>query len=359
MWGDLPPALTRAGVLATGKSIARMQERSGAIAWPDGHVDAGDHVECAMALSACGLRSRPGGPTGGCARPSAPTARGPVRSRPAATPGGESHHAAYVAVGAWHEYQVTGDERHALAMWPTVRGAVQRALGLRTPRGEVRWERDAAGVPETYALLSGRASIHLSLRCAVALAKLADDPRPELMARPGRHQLGAPGGPAPGGVRGQEPGPPWTGTTRCSAEPSAARTRTAGSRRPGVRSWPRVSGVRCVSDEQWVTAAETCELVIALEACGMCVGGRGGVRAERFIPAAPGRLRLGRAGSSPTRRRSLRERRSWTAAAVVLAADALTGFSGGAGIFRDAADQAGQPGDRTACGCQLEPGRAC
>jgi hypothetical protein len=36
---------------------------------------------------------------------------------------------------------------------------------------------------------------------------------------------------------------------------------------------------------------------------------------------------------------------------VVLAADALAGFSGGAGIFRDAADEAGQPGDRTACGC--------
>ena len=29
------------------------------------------------------------------------------------------------------------------------------------------------------------------------------------------------------------------------------------------------------------------------------------------------------------------ERSSWTAAAVVLAADALTGFSGGAGVFRD------------------------
>jgi hypothetical protein len=48
--------LTQAGVLATGESIARMQDRSGVIAWPDGHVDAWDHVECAMALSACGLR---------------------------------------------------------------------------------------------------------------------------------------------------------------------------------------------------------------------------------------------------------------------------------------------------------------
>src|SRR5947209_13883565 len=64
-------------------------------------------------------------------------------------------------------------------MWPTVRRAVEWALGLRTTRGEVLWERDAAGRPGTYALLSGCASIHQSLRCAVALAKLADDPRPD------------------------------------------------------------------------------------------------------------------------------------------------------------------------------------
>ena len=36
------------------------------------------------------------------------------------------------------------------------------------------------------------------------------------------------------------------------------------------------------------------------------------------------------------RRRSRAERSSWTAAAVVLAADALAGFSRGAGVFRDA-----------------------
>ena len=64
-------------------------------------------------------------------------------------------------------------------MWPTVRSAVEWALELRTARGEVRWERDAVGLPGTYALLSGCASIHQSLRCAVALAKLADDPRPD------------------------------------------------------------------------------------------------------------------------------------------------------------------------------------
>ncbi|MBV9207189.1 MAG: prenyltransferase, partial [Actinobacteria bacterium] len=46
-----------------------------------------------------------------------------------------------------------------------------------------------------------------------------------------------------------------------------------------------------------------------------------------------------------------RERSSWTAAAVVLAADALSGFSGGAGIFREAAEGTSRDADRTACGC--------
>ncbi|HJY94746.1 MAG TPA: prenyltransferase, partial [Streptosporangiaceae bacterium] len=172
---------SEAEVLATGESIARAQEPSGAIAWPDGHVDAWDHVECAMALSACGLR--------GPARRAFAWLRDTQRadgSWPRSSigegvidPAAESHHAAYVAVGAWHEYLVTGDEGHALTMWPTVRRAVEWALALRTPRGEVAWERDASGTAGTYALLSGCSSIHQSLRCAVALGKLADDPQPD------------------------------------------------------------------------------------------------------------------------------------------------------------------------------------
>src|SRR5690348_11120259 len=48
--------LTAGQVLSTGHAIAAVQQRDGAIGWPDGHVDAWNHVECAMALSVCGLR---------------------------------------------------------------------------------------------------------------------------------------------------------------------------------------------------------------------------------------------------------------------------------------------------------------
>ena len=47
--------LTEAEIRTTGETIAAAQEESGAIGWPDGQVDAWNHVECAMALSVCGL----------------------------------------------------------------------------------------------------------------------------------------------------------------------------------------------------------------------------------------------------------------------------------------------------------------
>ena len=130
-------------------AIARMQERSGAIAWPDGHVDAWDHVECAMALSACGLRE----PRRRAYRWLRETQRADgswprsVADGRVTDPAAESHHAAYVAVGAWHEYLVTGDERHTLVMWPTVRRAMEWTLALRTPRGdELHCERAVEGL---------------------------------------------------------------------------------------------------------------------------------------------------------------------------------------------------------------------
>ena len=101
-----------------------------------------------MALSACGLREparrayqwlretqRPDG------SPLCSVQAGQVTD-----PAAESHHAAYAAVGVQYEHLVTGDERHAQLMWPMARQAMEWMLELRTPRGEVAWERDAAGL---------------------------------------------------------------------------------------------------------------------------------------------------------------------------------------------------------------------
>src|SRR3984957_13430116 len=125
---EIPGVLTAEQILATGRSVAAMQQPSGAIGWPDGHADAWNHVECAMALTTCGLT--------GPARRAYQWLRSTQRadgSWPRETVGqavtnaaAESNQVAYVAVGVWHELLVTGDEEFAAQMWPVV----QRAIGF-------------------------------------------------------------------------------------------------------------------------------------------------------------------------------------------------------------------------------------
>src|SRR5438552_3841848 len=112
--------ITADQIAATGHAIAAVQQPSGAIGWPDGHVDAWNHVECLMALSLAGrtdaarrgyewLRSsqRPDGSW----RKVMPEGEEDLTT--------ESNHAAYCAVGVWHELLVHRDEGFAARMWPT------------------------------------------------------------------------------------------------------------------------------------------------------------------------------------------------------------------------------------------------
>src|SRR5205807_2850076 len=185
----VPGILTEAEIRATGEAIAAGQEDSGAIGWPDGLVDAWNHVECAMALSVAGLPGPARRAYEWLLATQRPDGSWPRRTAPGGQVSeavGESNHAAYVAVGVWHEYQVTGDAAFVARMWPAVRRAIEFTLGLQTPRGEIIWQRDPSGVPAGYALLTGCASMHQSLRCAAALADLMGEPEPDWELAAGR-----------------------------------------------------------------------------------------------------------------------------------------------------------------------------
>jgi len=96
-------------------------------------------------------------------------------------------------------------------------------------------------------------------------------------------------------------------------------------------------GVRCVDTNPWVTGAETCELAIALAAIG---------RRDTAIRLLADMQHLGDPDGSfwtgyvfPDRARWPEERSTWTAAAVVLAADVLTRTTAGADVFGRSADR--------------------
>jgi hypothetical protein len=357
MLPSVPGVLTAEQILATGRSIAASQQQDGAIGWPDGHVDAWNHVECAMALSACGL-------TGAARRAYGwlRAAQRPDGSWPKAMTGGviadhaaESNQVAYPAVGVWHEFCVTGDEAFAAAMWPTVRRATEYVLGLQTARGELAWERTAGGTAARFALLAGCSSAHQSLRCAIALADYLGEPQPgwELAADQLGHVVACHpeafadksrfsmdwyypvlGGP----VRGS------AGRERLAADWDVFVV-------PGL-------GARCVSDQPWVTGAETCELVLALDA----VGDRARA-AELFADIQHLRDPRGAYWTGwqfASQAHFPAEQSSWTAAAIILAADALSGATGGSAIFRTPAARGwpgGGPADGAPCGCG-QPGQA-
>jgi hypothetical protein len=363
-WGAPPdpPRLPEiAGVLSasqlreTARSIAADQQRSGAIGWPDGHVDAWNHVECAMALSTCGLLDEARLAYDWLAQTQRHDGSWPVVAADGslAEQHTESNHAAYVAVGVWHELLVTGDEDFARQMWPMVHAAIEFALGLQTARGEIIWRRHADGSPDSYALLTGNASMYSSLRCAAALADRVGDPQPdwELAAAQLGHVVACHrdvfadksrfsmdwyypvlGGPVRGAAAG-----PLLAAGRDTFEV------------PGL-------GVRCVSDQPWVTAAETCELAIALDAIGDFDRALELFGQIQFLrEPATGAFWTG--WQFETGKHFPHETSSYTAAAVILAADVLSGCTGAARMFRDwaAGPSVWQPADPEICGCDREP----
>ena len=141
----------RGRLLATGDSIAAVQEPSGAIGWPDGHIDAWNHVECAMALSACGLRDAcparlrlaaraASGPTGPGRSRRPPAAWSPTRP-PRATRPPTSRSAS--GTSFWSP----GTRRSRRGCGPRCAAPSTSCSALQTPRGEIAWERAADGSP--------------------------------------------------------------------------------------------------------------------------------------------------------------------------------------------------------------------
>jgi hypothetical protein len=246
---------------------------------------------------------------------------------------GETNMAAYLAVGVWHHWLLRRDRAFVARMWPAVRRALDFVVGLQLPFGGIAWSQEwaggePAGVNEE-ALLAGSSSTYQSLRAGVALAALLDEPQPEWELAGGR--LGH-------AVRRHRDlfldkatfsmdwyYPVLGGAVRGDAARELLASRWEDFVVPGL-------GIRCVDTNPWVTGAETCELVMALAA----IGDRD--RALRLF-ADMQHLRHESGGYwtgyvFPDDVNWPEEQTSFTAAAVVLAADELSGTTPGSAIMR-------------------------
>jgi hypothetical protein len=354
----VPGVLTAEEILTTARSITAQQEPSGAIPWfaptdgVPGHVDAWNHVEAAMALSVARLHDEAGRAYEWLRANQREDGSWPAKwvLGEVTEPGGESNHAAYVAVGVWHELLLTGDQEFAERMWPTVRRAMEFVLGLQTARGEIIWIRHPDGSPADHALLTGCSSIHQSLRCAVALAEHLGEPQPdwELAA----DQLGH--------VVAAHP-EAFADKSRFSMDwyypVLGGPLRGPGAYRRIDEAWETFVveglGCRCVSDQPWVTGAESCELVLALDAMGDTARARELFATIQHLRHDDGSYWTG--WQFANRRHFPGDRSTYTAAAVILAADALADASPAARLFKEVDGRPlgpSEPADPVACGCE-------
>jgi hypothetical protein len=315
-------------------AIAEWQLRSGMIPWfPGGHADPWNHVEAAMALTLGGRIAEAGRAFEWLARMQRPDGAWHqyYLADRVEQDKLDANVCAYVATGVWHHFLCTDDAGFLETMWPVVERAVDFVLDLQTPRGEIIWARHADGTPWSFALLTGSSSICHSLRCAIAAAEHLGHERPDWelsaarLAEVIRHE---PDAFAPKHRWAMDWYYPVLAGVVVGDE---GRARLAARLETFVLEG---RGVRCVSDRPWVTVAETCECALAHLAVG-----RPDVATELFGWAQQYREDDGRYWTGTVfpdvSRVPAGDRSTYTAASVVLAADALAGGSPAAGLFTD------------------------
>lgn len=259
----------------------------------------------------------------------------------------ETNFIAYIATGVWHYYLVTGDVDFLSEFFPPVKKAIDFVLRYQSPTGEIYWAVAEDGSAKKDALITASSSIYKSLECAILIAEILSDKLVEtagisverlsetaIQWRTVHTRLGNTLRHHPECFdRTWEPKtrfsmdwfyPILTGIVRGKAAQQRIETRWMTFIESDI-------GCRCVSNEPWVTVAESCELTLALLAAGehakaiklfswlhQFIDDDGGYwtgynfRDDVIWP---------------------REKTTWTAGAILLAADALTEHTGAAKLF--------------------------
>ncbi len=316
------PLLTPGQVAATADAIEACQRPDGLILWFDGgHADPWNHVEAAMALAAAGRHRAAEAAYHWLAanQHAAGSWHNYYTASAIKDAKVDTNCCAYVATGIWHHWLATADRGFAESMWPTVAGALDFVVSLRTASGHIPWAVHVDGTPWPYALLTGSSSIVHSLRCGLALAALLGQERPEwarTLARTEHQVRHQPDGFEPKDRWAMD----WYYPVLCGALDGAqARSHlAAGAPKFLLGNY----GVRCVADQSWVTAAETCECALAYLRTGDAAAARRLIEATSAMRNADGSYYTGwvvpKARTFPDA-----ECTSYTAAAVLLATDAL------------------------------------
>jgi hypothetical protein len=331
---NVSPQDERSSVSASelGAFIASIQKENGEIPWSvGGKTDPWDHVESAMGLSISGCYAEAERAYSWLAQSQLPDGSwwSGLKDGAVIDSTKETNFSSYIAVGVYHHYLITADINFLQLMWPTVSKSIQYAVGMQAPEGEIFWARNKDGVIDKMALLTGCSSIYMSIKCALAIADILGKKRPHW--EKAEMLLGAAIAEKPNlfNMIKSRFSMDWYYPVLCGAITGDAAKRRIDKywEKYVVPEW----GVRCVSDRPWTTMAETAELVLTLAAIDDLNRAKlvfSWLTDKRY---ADGSFWMG--VTFPDGVIWPEEKTGWTAAAVLLAWDALNEITPAARIF--------------------------
>jgi len=326
-----------ANLQATATYIAGLQLPSGALArYAEGITDPRDHAEAIMGLTVAGHRSSA---LAGfewlqkMQRADGAWFAAYQDDVVADDSRAETNFVAYVATGLWHYYLATQDQDTLVRFWPMVQRAISFVLDQQAPSGEIYWAVDTKTGPSKDALITGCSAIYKSLACACHIAQTLGYESSSWQRA--RSRLG-------NALRHKPErfDRTWESKARYSMDwfypvltgvisgPDAAK-RLAEKWESFVEA---DLGCRCVADQPWVTIAETCELIMACVVAGEKTQALTLYRNIQQFQLEDGSWWTGYV--FPDDAFWPDEKPTWTAGAVLLAADALFDLTPASTLFK-------------------------
>ena len=315
--------------------ILEVQNQDGSIPWEKGKkLDPWDHIEAAMGLSIAGNK---------------------VESEKAfiwlsdnqlddgswyseyiesvpQTKRRETNFSAYLATGLLHYFLIFEDKKFLERLFPSLEKAMDFVISSQTSKGDIYWAKEEGIEILDDSLITGSSSIYKSLECAIAIYNILGKPIKNLSEsrlslknsinnNPERYDRN------------------WESKSRYSMDWYYPILCGVYDNKKGISiidsKWSDFivlgMGCKCVVEEPWVTVAESSELVIALVKLGL-------IEKAEYIFNSLHQWRdedgLYWTGYVYTDEKFWPvEKPTWTAGAVLLAADSLYRFTRGSELF--------------------------
>ncbi len=259
-------------LLPLGNYIIRCQNSNGAIAWePDGKIDPWDHVESIMGLNVLGMRNeaKAGFDWLKSSQQSDGSWYSEYRGNEVMNFNKETNFSAYISSGALHHYLHFEDMNFLEDIWPFLEKSKDFVLSGQTSEGDILWAKDKNDAWMDDSLVTGCSSIYKSLTDFSAIAEILGKKNYQISKELSALKNALRNKP-------QRFDRSWNSKSRYSMDwyyPILCDIHDEKESKKIIKEkWENFVvpglGCKCVEEEPWVTIAESCELILALNKIG-------------------------------------------------------------------------------------------